>query len=89
MAVKIERNMQALGKSNVHGFTRGNSSKHSEPKEKPESKVSSIDHFKELAEMIKTMKLNHATQMNAMQNRLIVMERSQNNRFFQNKPNKD
>lgn len=38
--------------------------------------------------MIKTMELNHATQMNAMQNRLIDMERAQNNRF-QNKPNND
>ena len=34
------------------------------------------------------MELNHATQMNAMQNRLIAMEKSQNNRF-QSKPNKD
>lgn len=33
------------------------------------------------------MELNHATQMSAMQNRLIAMERSQNNRFL-NKPNK-
>lgn len=88
MFVKIERNMQASGKSNVPGFTRDSSSKHSEPKEKPESKVFASDHFKELAKMIKTMELNHATQMNAMQNRLIAMERSQNNRF-QNKPNKD
>ena len=66
MAIKIERNMQASGKSNVHGFTRGSSSKHSEPKENPESKVSSSDSFKELTEMIKTMELNHATQMNVM-----------------------
>ena len=88
MAIKIERNMQALGKSNILGFTRGSSSKQSDPKEKSESKISANDHFKELAEMIKTMELNHATQMNTMQNRLITMERSHNNRF-QNKPNKD
>ena len=88
MAIKIERNMQASGKSNTPGFVRGSSSKQSKPKEKSESKTSAKDPFKELAEMIKTMELNHATQMNAMQNRLIAMERSQNNRF-QNKPNKD
>lgn len=66
IAIKIEKNMQASGKSNIHGFTRGISSKHSKPKEKLESKVASSDLFKELAEMIKTMELNHATQMNAM-----------------------
>ena len=81
MAIKIERNMQASGKSNIPGFTRGNSSKQSKPKEKLDSKTSAKDPFKELAEMIKTMELNHAAQMNAMQNRLIAMERSQNNRF--------
>lgn len=58
--------MQASGKSNVFGFTRGSSSKHSEPKEKSESKVSSRDPLNELTEMIKTMELNDATQMSAM-----------------------
>ena len=33
MAVEIERNMQASGKSNVIGLTRGSSSKHFELKE--------------------------------------------------------
>ena len=50
MVVKNERNMQASGKSNVPGFTRGSSSKHSEPKEKSESKAYSSDPFKELEE---------------------------------------
>ena len=80
--------MQASGKSNLPGFTRGNSSKQSKPKEKLDSKTSDKDPFKELTEVIKIMELNHATQMNAMQNRLIAMERSQNNRF-QGKPNKE
>ena len=66
MAIKIERNVQASGKSNILGFTRGSTSKHSKPKEKTESKVSSSDPFKELVEMIKAMEMNHATQMNAM-----------------------
>ena len=61
MAIKIERNMQASGKSNILGFTRGSSSKQFEPKEKSESKASGRDPFKELAEMIKSMELNHAT----------------------------
>ena len=88
MVVKIDRNMQASKKSNVPSFTRGSSSKHSEPKEKSESKVYSSDPLKKLREMIKTMELNHVTQMSAMQNRLIAMEMSQNNRF-QNNPNKN
>ena len=88
MAIKIERNMQASGKSILPGFTRGSSSKHSETKDKTDSKASAKDPLKELTEMIKTMELNHAAQLNAMQNRLIAMERSQNNRF-QSKPNKD
>lgn len=88
MAVKIDRNMQAFGKSNVPGFTRGSSFKHSEPKEKSKSKISSSDHLKELTKMIETMEFNHASQMSAMQNSLIAMDRSQNNRF-QNNPNKN
>lgn len=38
--------------------------------------------------MIKAMEANHASQLNAMQNRLISMERSQANRFQPN-PNKE
>jgi hypothetical protein len=64
-----------------------NPSKESKSKDKTvaiESKISSTDPLKELTEMkeiIKAMEANHAAQLNAMQNRLIVMERSQANRF--------
>jgi hypothetical protein len=39
-----------------------------------------------LTQLIKQMEVNHANQINALQNRLITMERSQNNRQ-QHKPN--
>ena len=85
VAIKIDRNMQASGKSNLPGFTRGSSStsKQAELKDKTVSteKDSSIDPLKELTEVIKAMEANHASQLNAMQNKLIAMERSQSNRF--------
>jgi hypothetical protein len=93
MAIKIDRNMQSSGKSNLPGFTRGNTSKQSESKDKTvaiESKTSSSDPLKELTEMkeiMKAMEANHAAQLNAMQNRLIAMERSQANRFQPRKNN--
>jgi hypothetical protein len=34
MAINIDRNMQASGKSNLPGFTRGNTSKQHESKDK-------------------------------------------------------
>jgi hypothetical protein len=42
--------------------------------------------MKELTQLIKQMEINHTNQINALQNRLITMERSQNNRQ-QHKPN--
>ena len=81
-AIKIERNMQASGKSNIPGFTRGTSSRsHEDKKKKPEIQESSSDFVKELTQLIKQMEINHANQLAAMQNRLINMERSQANRF--------
>ena len=74
--------MQASGKSNIPGFTRGSSSKfHEDKKKKPEIQESSNDSIKELTQLIKKMEINHANQMTAMQNRLITMERSQANKF--------
>ena len=81
-ATKIERNMQASGKSNILGFTRGTSSRsHEDKKKKPEIQESSSDFVKELTQLIKQMEINHANQLAAMQNRLINMERSQANRL--------
>jgi hypothetical protein len=73
--------MQDARKSNIPGFTRGSSSKSNEEKKKKvEGQESSNDGIKELTQLIKQMKVNHANQINALQNRLITMERSQNNR---------
>jgi hypothetical protein len=79
MATKIDKNMQASGKSNLPGFTRGSISKQSEFKDKvvaSKSKSSSSDPIKELTKTIKAMESNHATQVNAMQNIMIAMEKN-------------
>jgi hypothetical protein len=90
--------MQDARKSNIPGFTRGSSSKNNEEKKmKVEGQGSSSDGIKELTQLIKQMELNHANQikqmeinqanqMNAMQNRLIAMERGQASRP-QHRPN--
>jgi ribonuclease HI len=81
VAVRIEKNMLEARKSNVPGFNRGSSSKvHEEKRKKDEGQASSNDGIKELTQLIKQMEVNHANQMNTMQNRLIAMERSQANR---------
>jgi hypothetical protein len=89
-AIKIDKNMQASGKSNLPGFTRGSSSRQSDPKEKaaiPDNKDPSYDPLKAITEMVKRMEATHATQLSALQNRLIAMERSQNqNNRFQPRP---
>ena len=49
IANKIDKNMQASGKSNLPGFTRGSSSKQSDPKEKsavPDNRDPSYDPLK-------------------------------------------
>jgi hypothetical protein len=51
MVIKIDRNMQASGRSNLPGFTRGSTSKHHEPKDTAidsNRKTSSYDPLKEL-----------------------------------------
>jgi hypothetical protein len=93
IAVKIDKNMQASGKSNIPGFSRGSTSRQTEVKDKavaaaPENKDLNFDPLKVVTEMVKRMEATHATQLSAMQNRLIAMERSQNNRF-QPRPNND
>jgi hypothetical protein len=85
--IKIDKNMQDARKSNIPSFTRGSSSKvNDENKKKVEGQESSSDGIKELTQLIKQMEINHANQINALQNRLITMERSQNNRQH-NRPN--
>jgi hypothetical protein len=64
-----------------------------EKKKKIESQGSSNDGIKELTRLIKQIEINHvnqkrehSSQMNAMQNRLIAMERAQSSRP-QHRPN--
>jgi hypothetical protein len=86
-AVRIDKNMQDARKSNIPGFTRGSSSKSNEEKKKKvEGHESSNDGIKDLTQLIKQMEVNHANQINALQNRLITIERSQHNRSH-HKPN--
>ena len=44
------------------------------------------DHIKELTQLIKSMEVNHIKEMQAMKNRSVAMERSQEQRF-QPRPN--
>jgi hypothetical protein len=86
-AIRIDKNMQDARKSNIPGFSRGTSSKTiEEKKKKVENQESSNDGIKDLTQLIKQMEINHANQMNAMQNRLIAMERAQSSRPH-HKPN--
>ena len=58
LATKIEKNMQASGKSNIPNFTRGISSKsYEDKKKKPETQESSNDSIKELTQLIKKLRL--------------------------------
>jgi hypothetical protein len=91
VAINIDKNTQASRKSNLPRFTRGGSSRQSESKEKAaalENKDPYYDPLKAITEMVKRMEANHATQLSALQNRLIAMERSQNNKF-QPRPNNE
>ena len=66
LAEKIEKNMQSSSKSNIPGYTRGNSSYNKESKGKAvesEDKEASKDPMKEMAEMMKTLVTNQNQQM--------------------------
>jgi ribonuclease HI len=88
IAMRVDQNLLEARKSNIPGFTRGPSPKVNEEKKKePKDQGSSSDNMDKLAQLIKQMEINqanqakeHATQMNAIQNRLIAMERNQGNR---------
>jgi hypothetical protein len=94
-AIRIDKNRQDARKSTILGFSRGTSSKTNEEKKKKkvENQESPSDGIKELTQLIKQMEINqanqmreHASQMTAMQNRLVAMERDQANRSH-HKPN--
>jgi hypothetical protein len=71
ITVKIDKNMQALGKSNIPGFSRGSTSGQTEAKDKAvtaatENKDPNFDPLKIVTEMVKRMEVTHATQLSAM-----------------------
>ena len=76
MAEKIEKNMQSSGKSNIPGYTRGNTSCNKETKDKAiesEEKGTSKDPMEKVADMIKNLvtsqnqqMANHTAQLNDM-----------------------
>jgi hypothetical protein len=93
ITIKIDKNMQASGKSNLPGFTRGNTSKQSDNKEKAvtsDNNDASHDPLKDLTEMMKRMESNHATQLSAMaRHKGVTYQRRGNdntNKSYQNIP---
>jgi len=84
-ALKMEKARHESGKSEIPGFNKGPSKSH-EHKGKVEVKEVDKDPSKELTQLIKSMEANHTKEMQAMQNRLVPMERSQMQRF-QPRPN--
>ena len=97
MAEKIEKNMQSSGKSNIPGYTRGNTSCNKETKDKAvesEEKGASKDPMEKVTDMIKNLvtsqnqlMANHSAQLNHIQNRIITMERNNGPRNFHPKQN--
>jgi hypothetical protein len=88
MAVRIENNMLEARKSNIPGFNRGSSSKVNEVKKKrDEGQTSSSDGVKELTDLNKQLDMKRDNQINVLQNKLIMVERSQGNNRQQHKPN--
>ena len=89
--------MQASGKSNLPGFSRSgvsiSKSHHSKGKAvEPEDKDQTKDSIKEITELVKQMMVNHTSQLNAFQNRLMTMEKNhiaQNQKSFQPRPNQE
>ena len=78
-ALKIERARKQSRKSEIPGFNKG-PSKSNDSKGKAKEKTTH-DPIKELTQLIKSIEANHIKEMQAMQNRLGAMERSQVQRF--------
>ena len=94
LAKKIEKNMQSLGKSNIPGYTRRNTSYNKEKGKyvELEEKETSKDPMEKLTNMIEKLvtsqnqiMANHSAQLNHIQNRIVTMERNNGPRNFQPK----
>ena len=82
-AIKIEKNMQASGKSNVLGFSKG-SPPESDKVKKVENQEPQGDSIKELARLIKQMEEVYINQLSSMHNKIVAMEKDKGNNH---KPN--
>ena len=69
--------MQASGKSNLHGFTRGKDKQEYKGKD-PMQEVYD-EKIKELNEKMESMEATYTNQLKNMQNRVVTMERSNSN----------
>lgn len=78
-ALKIERARKQSGKSEIPGFNRVPSKPNDSICKAKEETTN--DPIKELTQLMKSMEANHTSQMNAIQNRLVSMERNQGGRF--------
>ena len=73
-AVKIDRNMQSSGESNLHGYSRSSTPlKSTEQKEEDSDKKKMM----EMKERLERVEDKHLAQMKEMQNKVINMERAQ------------
>ena len=74
MAVKIDRNMQSLGESNLPGYSRSSTPlKSNEHKEEDSYKKQMM----EMKERFERMEDKHLAQMKEMQNKVMNMEKAQ------------
>ena len=96
LAEKIEKNMQSLGKSNIPGYTRGNTSYNKEKGKsiELEEKETSKDPMEKVTNMIEKfvasqnqIMANQSVQLNNIHYRIITMERNNGPRKFKPKQN--
>ena len=94
LAKKIERNMQSLGKSNIPGYTRGNTSYNKEKGKaiELEEKATSKDPMEKVTSLFEKMMTsqdqfmtNQYMQLHKIQNRIVTLERNSGPRNFQPK----
>ena len=82
-AIRIDKNMQASGKSNVLGFSKG-SPPESDKVKKVENQEPQGDSIKELARLMKQMEEVCINQLSAMHNKIVSMKKDKSNNH---KPN--
>ena len=78
LAIKIDKNMQSLGESNIQGYSRSSTSlKTVEPKGKEPSNETYEKKLMDLTEKMQDMERKYLAQIKEVQNRVITVERTQ------------